>query len=1253
MYYNDDDNNDLDDELNEEETVGDGGGDNSSQPTSQQLAQNNGGGITKSLANSGARAVSNKASNAMKQSAQKAGNAAKNAAKKAAKEATKNIAKSAIKGIAIKGIAIALAIILGGAAAFAVIGGILDSVSEFVDSLGNSFTSTSSLTSSTMGQGINISDESIEQLVQKIQDMGVSLKDLYLCGDIDYSKDMNDPANITQRNKYLRQFLLASLVTQYPDFGIVEDETHYNGIIKVKRASSDASDQSASKDMEYVTVDVLQAMIDAIKKGSIDDKLNETYPVQRIDVKIDSTRNGARIPAIVFLPEGAQNVPLVLMCHGFTGKKEGDNDHFVTLGNTLAENGIAAITIDFASCGSSTDLSVNYTLDEMEKDMDAAVEFMRSTYSIDETKLGIVGHSMGGRIATEYLDKVQAAALWAPADGDGLSGLEFLGDYNSLYNEAKENGSVDSGWKNTGNAYNGQPFYLSREFFQDMELSHPLEKLSSFTNPILVAFGNNDNVIVEAQDDIVASMPAQGLYKTYDQDHNFTLGDTETQKNDEQQLLTDTANLFTQAFFGHDISETGTEVDNPLKDYTVEELRNKIFDVFSVDNEGNLYFATMNTVETTTLDDSGNPVTTPTYTPSLMKVNYKKTVEKYAFPIEVAVDLCVITQNPEYVYQFIEDYVLSGEIEITILDTKRIDSHESWFDWTVVRTITERAETGGTPTVTTYNDEVSKYQYNKVVRTTVSSIAAITNVDTWMAKSNINYTNTTGQVEYPLGTETVVKDEECPVKYNPQEVVTIPVEVGGKTVNYEYTTTRQVQSCTFTESQNIQFNEWQKGTVFVDSDEISKKADRIIKQWGDKFLIPNSSGSYASPANKLENGEAMFLEFLNKENTQKQYEIYKFLFERARDPNFSINNLDLSIYNDMELIVMTENDIIVDVTKSATELVLSKEEIQEAIMGAYSGDIETNLLGALDAFYEIQNTNKVNAIFAIAVTIQESSGGTNWNLIDSSTHNWMSLTGAGYTDKNGTNWKSYSSFSEATKDFGDLIANRGPYFRDGNYSVSTIGQHYCVPPEGWISGVISIMSKLYNTVGINLDTISQEGTSQGGGQTGFIGTESGAGYWGTFTSSAGKTYTLYYQNYISANNNWGIDSNQMCLATATAIVHSADGLGRDPTDFWGKGGAINIGLTGISRDSSVITQYLQNGNPVIVYSNFGSDFYGSPHALALLDVDSNGNVFVANPYYEPDGNGGQKKGGWYPLSTILSYTAASTNSFGSCGVLLS
>ena len=715
------------------------------------------------------------------------GQTVKNAAKTAGKTAAKTAAKTAgkmvmsfVRAIGLKVLIFAMILIFIVACAWAVISGIFSILSGVVDGLGNAFASVSA--DDNLEDGINITDEQIEQLISAIESNGLTVEDLYLCGDIDYSKEADDPENIAQRNKYLRQFLLAELCTQYPYFGIQEDETHYNGIIYVKRAMQDSTDITNAVDMTYIRRDTFENIVLAINSN---------------------------------------------------------------------------------------------------------------------TK-------------------------------DGVD----LGEYQN---------------------------------------------------------------------------------------------------------------------------------------YSIEQLQSQILNLYSIDNDGNLYFATSTRVET-----EGS---TPQVTISAKSINYKKTVEKYSLPIEVSLSLCFVTQNPEYVYQFIEDHVLSGRIEITILDTQRVDTHESWYDWTVEESkseeqrlsqteLKEGIEPESSSSTNTINYE--RQQYSKIVTTTTTSSAQITLVDTWIAKTEATFTNTQGNVEYPLGQETVVKDVECPANIVEHESY---VEDRGDS-SFNVVVYRNVTSSTFTDKESIVYNEWQRGTVTVDTDAMEEKASSILNQWNQRFSIPNDPNRVESAGPAILTAEEMFLELLNHEDTQKQLEIYKYLINKYKNNDYSIENLDISIYQDIELEVIQDvEDIIVETTRSLSELVLNQDEIQTAIEACFDGEQKDNLLDNISVFYEIQRDSKVNAIFAIAVAVQESNAGTNWALIDESTNNWYSIQGTGsmfdYQDENGTYWKTYSTPGAAIRDFARLISTSSYYFGGGNYTVRTIANSYCVPPEGWANGVIAIMKRMYNALGID------------------------------------------------------------------------------------------------------------------------------------------------------------------------------------------
>ena len=146
------------------------------------------------------------------------------------------------------------------------------------------------------------------------------------------------------------------------------------------------------------------------------------------NIEIPGTRGN--IPATIQLPAKSargEELPLVVLCHGFTGNRQGDG-HFAPLAEDLAAHGIATVRLDFAGCGDSTEPYANYTLANMAADVDSVIGYMQATYGTGKTAL--VGHSMGGRLASLYPQlgqyPVTELALWSPANGTGLQGLEFL-----------------------------------------------------------------------------------------------------------------------------------------------------------------------------------------------------------------------------------------------------------------------------------------------------------------------------------------------------------------------------------------------------------------------------------------------------------------------------------------------------------------------------------------------------------------------------------------------------------------------------------------------------------------------------------------------------------------------------------------------------------------------------------------------------------------------------------------------------------
>ena len=231
------------------------------------------------------------------------------------------------------------------------------------------------------------------------------------------------------------------------------------------------------------------------------DGQKELYEFHAQDVTYES--RGVHVPATFVLPRAQGDIPLVLMAHGHGGTRD-EAGGFERLAAALARRGIASLRMDFAGCGESSEPFLENRLDSMIADLRAGLEFARSQPGIDATRAAIVGYSMGARIAMLSLaDGYAAAVLWAPVGTNGpdaIFGLFGGGErYRDLRDEAFGRGSANfiTPW--------GQEQELSRYWFEDMELSKPLEAIGAYPGSLLVMQGDSDPIIPSAVPDTVAS----------------------------------------------------------------------------------------------------------------------------------------------------------------------------------------------------------------------------------------------------------------------------------------------------------------------------------------------------------------------------------------------------------------------------------------------------------------------------------------------------------------------------------------------------------------------------------------------------------------------------------------------------------------------------------------------------------------------------------------------------------------------------
>lgn len=248
------------------------------------------------------------------------------------------------------------------------------------------------------------------------------------------------------------------------------------------------------------------------------------------NIEIPGTRGN--IPATIQLPAKSargEELPLVVLCHGFTGNRQGDG-HFAPLAEDLAANGIATVRLDFAGCGDSTEPYANYTLANMAADVDSVIGYMQATYGTGKTAL--VGHSMGGRLASLYPQlgqyPVTALALWSPANGTGLQGLEFLSIDNFA---AVEEMAARTDAEGSVAAWGVE---LSAAYIDGMRDSDPNATLQESGLPVLLTYSGNERILSDTTQTetkaAVESLPdGQVVLDPFvNGDHNYTSEDPAT-----------------------------------------------------------------------------------------------------------------------------------------------------------------------------------------------------------------------------------------------------------------------------------------------------------------------------------------------------------------------------------------------------------------------------------------------------------------------------------------------------------------------------------------------------------------------------------------------------------------------------------------------------------------------------------------------------------------------------------------------------
>jgi uncharacterized protein len=180
-----------------------------------------------------------------------------------------------------------------------------------------------------------------------------------------------------------------------------------------------------------------------------------------------------------------RKLPLVVICHGFTGSRVGVDRLFVLAGREFARRGFLVFRFDFAGCGESSGVYGEHGLDSMIAQTRTVLDYGLSMDCVDPLRVTLVGHSLGASVAllTATRDRrVKSLALWSTVGYPYHDIVHIVG--HKVYDESVKRGSAD---------YNGFP--LTPAFFESLQQHQPFQEASKFHGDVFIAHGTSDDTI--------------------------------------------------------------------------------------------------------------------------------------------------------------------------------------------------------------------------------------------------------------------------------------------------------------------------------------------------------------------------------------------------------------------------------------------------------------------------------------------------------------------------------------------------------------------------------------------------------------------------------------------------------------------------------------------------------------------------------------------------------------------------------------
>lgn len=533
------------------------------------------------------------------------------------------------------------------------------------------------------------------------------------------------------------------------------------------------------------------------------------------------------------------------------------------------------------------------------------------------------------------------------------------------------------------------------------------------------------NLAADADLQITADKVDGGIYLYRTKDKSKETGNEETEYNLDDEEMYYRMEYKTVEDFNNMI-EKFNDSDNP----NIENMES----VFAIDEDDNLLIAQINGYTKVEKTDGEVTSTENSYTATVKKIDYKQKVAEFGLPYEFLVDLCMVTQNPEYVFH-VAQMALDTRIDILLInnETTQITERE--------RQKTKHHDDGTTSTYTLTTIKTEK---------STNPVLELKYANSWSKYQKVIWTNKVDESTKVTSTETSTTTKT--------KITNTYSSIEGSIIR---------KSDNFLGLLRNSTGRYISGTTPSFKVEGSK-FDRYGKNV--EYKLPNLS-TYEAPLNNLISGEEAFYELLRKnERTEPLVELIQYYLTFPEQEYYELDESEikeiLGGYNQAVENHYVGSDYIVKTDEPGALKPVTKQELVSIINSSFSGNQKENALSIVDTLIECQDKYKVNAVFVLAFARQESSVGTA-NTSHVKKNNWLSWNLG----------KTYSSPQENIETVMRNMANGSIYFSKGKYTISEIGHTYCpndppkYPTQGddWVKKVTGYVKDMYSNIGFEVE----------------------------------------------------------------------------------------------------------------------------------------------------------------------------------------